>query len=122
MMKAYFDQSSGKLNWVLKEQPLRHARYCYIMPTPLPPSNMQWHRWFAWRPVVIYSRAGNPQLVWLVDVERKRTLGNTSGLEPRWILSEGERSGRVSGLDLAVIEFFNRPWWPETARGGHGVS
>jgi hypothetical protein len=26
------------------------------MPTDLTPSNMHWHRWFAWRPVIVQSR------------------------------------------------------------------
>jgi hypothetical protein len=40
---------------------------------------MYWHRWFAWRPVVITDRAGRRQLVWLENVERKWTEGTTSG-------------------------------------------
>ena len=31
-------------------------------------------------------------------------------------LSEGERSRRAAGLDLAVVEFFNRPRWREATR------
>ena len=66
------------------EQPFRRAR-CGIVPTSPPPSSMQWHRWFAWRPVIIYSRAGRWRVAWLQDVDRRWSLGITSGLGPRWV-------------------------------------
>ena len=58
------------------------------MPTSLTPSYMQWHSWFAWRPVIIhgiYDRAGAWPVAWLEDVERRWTLGATDGLGPRWV-------------------------------------
>jgi hypothetical protein len=55
------------------------------MPTSLTPSYMQWHRWFAWRPVIVYDQAGRVRVAWLQDLERRWTLGTTSGLGPRWI-------------------------------------
>ncbi|MFY9769167.1 MAG: hypothetical protein WBG18_18845, partial [Xanthobacteraceae bacterium] len=33
-------------------------------------SYMHWQRWFAWRPVIIYGRAGRSRVVWLQYVER----------------------------------------------------
>ena len=45
-----------------------------------------WHRWFAWRPVFIWSsRSGTRRLVWLEYLERRWTEGITSGLGPRWV-------------------------------------
>jgi predicted phage terminase large subunit-like protein len=35
---------------------------------------MYWHRWFAWRPVIVYSRAGRWRIVWLHYVERRTCL------------------------------------------------
>jgi hypothetical protein len=62
---------------------------CKIMPTNVLPSNtpsyMHWHRWFAWRPVIIYGRAGRSRVVWLQYVERIWTEDIISGLGPRWI-------------------------------------
>jgi hypothetical protein len=46
---------------------------------------MYWHRWFAWRPVIVSDRAGRSGVVWLGYVERRWTLDVTSGLGPRWI-------------------------------------
>src|SRR6516165_10194939 len=50
-----------------------------------PPSAMHWHRWFAWRPVIVYNRAGKLRVVWLQYVERRWSLGVTSGLGPWWV-------------------------------------
>ena len=45
-----------------------------------------WHRWFAWRPVLVFSsRLGTRRLLWLEYLERRWTEGITSGLGPRWI-------------------------------------
>jgi hypothetical protein len=45
-----------------------------------------WHRWFAWRPVVVSSRTGRRRVVWLQYLERRWTAeGITSGLGPRWV-------------------------------------
>src|SRR5215472_13205981 len=72
----------------------------------------QWHRWFAWRPVFISSRAGNRRVVWLQDVERRWTEGITSGLGPRWIYRKKER-GTFSAMrrlrHLAAL-YPERPW------------
>jgi hypothetical protein len=53
-----------------------------------------WHRWFAWRPVIVYNRAAKTRVVWLEYVEWKWTAGMISGLGPRWIyrrVRTGER-------------------------------
>jgi hypothetical protein len=73
---------------------VRRARYCETMPTSVLPSHMYWHRWFAWRPVIVYDRAGRWRVVWLHYIERRWTLGRTSGLGPRWLyrrVQTGER-------------------------------
>jgi hypothetical protein len=44
-----------------------------------------WHRWFAWRPVSIYTQAREWRVVWLQYLERRWTEGVTSGLGPRWV-------------------------------------
>jgi hypothetical protein len=70
-----------------------HGRTGRQMLRNRPPSSMDWHRWFAWRPVVAHGRTGRRQVVWLQYLERKWTLGRTSGLGPRWIYRV---SGRVT--------------------------
>jgi hypothetical protein len=59
--------------------------YCVTMPTSVLPTNMYWHRWFAWRPVFISDRAGHRRVRWLQYVERRWAEGITSGLGPRWV-------------------------------------
>ena len=44
-----------------------------------------WHRWFAWRPILITNRWRGRRLAWLQNVERRWTKGTTSGLGSRWI-------------------------------------
>jgi len=46
---------------------------------------MHWRRWFAWRPVIIYGRAGKSRVVWLQYVERIWTEDIISDLGPRWV-------------------------------------
>src|SRR6516165_12478568 len=39
------------------------------MPTGPAPSKLQWHRWFAWRPVFVTDRVGRRRLVWFQGVD-----------------------------------------------------
>jgi hypothetical protein len=75
--------SQRQARLLVASQPFRWTRCCKTMPTSVPQSSMQWHRWFAWRPVIVYSRAGRWRVAWLQDVERRWSLGITSGLRPR---------------------------------------
>ena len=61
------------------------------MPTSVLPSKMYWHRWFAWRPVVITDRAGRRQLVWL---QKSKEDG------PKASLAVWDRDGFIGGRGL----------------------
>ena len=45
----------------------------------------RWHRWFAWRPIVVSSRTGRRRVVCLQYLERRWSEGINSGLGPRWV-------------------------------------
>jgi len=60
-----------------------------------------WHRWFAWRPVVMKNVDACDQWVWLEYVERKRSHG-PYGLGQFWRYRPvGARRGRRDAYDDA---------------------
>ena len=58
----------------------------------------QWHRWFAWRPVIVSQLGARLRIAWLRSVERRWTEGITSGVGPRWIY----RQARVPWTDVEL--------------------
>jgi hypothetical protein len=60
---------------------------------------MEWHRWFALRPVIVHSQAGKPRVAWLQHLERKWVLGLASGLGPRWVYRKSpDLGGTITDL------------------------
>src|SRR5262249_9816716 len=72
-----------------------------------------WKRWFAWRPVFVFSsRSGTRRLVWLEYFERRWTEGITSGLGARWVYRRRRFLRRCRFLffrksSLCVVHFDN---------------
>jgi hypothetical protein len=54
---------------------------------------MEWHRWFALRPVIVNNQTGKPRVAWLQYLERKWVLGLASGLGPRWVYRKSQNLG-----------------------------
>ena len=46
-------------------------------------SRSEWHRWFAWRPVVVVTEDGSENWVWLEIVERKWGASKYTG-QRKW--------------------------------------
>jgi hypothetical protein len=58
---------------------------------------LEWHRWFAWYPVVVARDSGLACWAWLEFVERKTSWNRSTG---KWILgnrSVSRRAGASSG-------------------------
>jgi hypothetical protein len=53
------------------------------MADPHSHSQWEWHRWFAWHPVVIWIEGEKTTRVWLRQVERKRSRSRYTG-EEKW--------------------------------------
>jgi hypothetical protein len=45
----------------------------------------KWHRWFAWRPVILSGRGGYWGVIWLRSVDRRWTEDINPGVGPRWM-------------------------------------